>query len=190
MGLQHPESSTAQACPKIILRLLLHNTVLQQQEMYNPPASKHMTASKHITDCVTAPTGSSDVVGIPLSATWPRLRFAFAGCLQSAFCHSGSDTLSREEGVNSEADPSIAMQPDPRAVLILQLLLAGLQGPVPSLTHLLMGFDVTRGPEGDLLEVTSGVYRLLQVLNVSYLGFPEMSPEVLKVSDLRFKRCL
>ncbi|DBA92469.1 TPA: hypothetical protein ACH3X1_002702 [Trebouxia sp. C0004] len=92
--------------------------------------------------------GSSDIVGIPRSATWPRLRFAFAGCLQSAFCHSGSDTLSREEGGNSEADPSTAMQPDPRAVLILQLLLAGLQGPVPSLTHLLMGFDVTRGPEG------------------------------------------
>ncbi|KAL0044481.1 hypothetical protein WJX82_009054 [Trebouxia sp. C0006] len=92
--------------------------------------------------------GSSDMAGIPLSATWPRLRFAFAGCLQSAFCHSGSDTLSRDEGVSSEADPITAMQPDPRAVLILQLLLAGLQGPVPSLTHLLMGFDVTRGPEG------------------------------------------
>jgi len=88
------------------------------------------------------------MAGIPLSATWPRLRFAFAGCLQSAFCHSGSDTLSRDEGVSSEADPITAMQPDPRAVLILQLLLAGLQGPVPSLTHLLMGFDVTRGPEG------------------------------------------
>ena len=122
--------------------------------MNNPPASQHMTASKHMTaykhiiDCVIAPAGSSDMAGIPLSATWPRLRFAFAGCLQSAFCHSGSDTLSRDEGVSSEADPITAMQPDPRAVLILQLLLAGLQGPVPSLTHLLMGFDVTRGPEG------------------------------------------
>ena len=107
------------------------------------------------TDCVTDPAGSSDIVGIPLSATWPRLCFAFAGCLQSAFCHSGSDTLSRDEGVSSEAESSTAVEPDPRAVLILQLLLAGLQGPVPSLTHLLMGFDVTRGPEGELLEVTS-----------------------------------
>jgi len=79
--------------------------------------------------------------------------------------------LSREEDVISEADPSTAMQPDPRAVLILQLLLAGLQGPVPSLTHLLMGFDVTRGPEGELFEVTRRVNRLLQVLMVSYRGY-------------------
>lgn len=137
------------ACQKISLRLLLHNVLLQQQEASSPPAPKHKTASKHITDPVSAPAGSSDIAGIPLSATWPRLRFAFAGCLQSAFCHSGSDTLSRDEDGNSKADPSTAMQPDPRAVLILQLLLAGLHGPVPSLTHLLMGFDVTRGPEGE-----------------------------------------
>jgi len=133
--------------------------------------SPYVPAHDCSSDRATAPAGSSDIVDIPLSATWPRLRFAFAGCLQSAFCHSGSDTLSREEDVISEADPSTAMQPDPRAVLILQLLLAGLQGPVPSLTHLLMGFDVTRGPEGELLEVTRRVNRLLQVLMVSYRGY-------------------
>ena len=96
--------------------------------------------------CVSA--DRSDAVGIPLSATWPRLRFAFAGCLQSALCHSGSDTLDTEEESDPNADAGTAVQPDPRASKMMQLLLAGLQMPVPSLTHLLMGFDVTRGPEG------------------------------------------
>ena len=37
---------------------------------------------------------------------------------------------------------------DPRAALILELLLAGLTAPAPTMTHLLMGFDVTQGPDG------------------------------------------
>ncbi len=100
--------------------------------------------------CVDLSADKSDSTGIPLSATWARICFAFAGCLQSALIRSGSDTLDREEepDFDHDADPAAALQADPRAVLILQLLLAGLQGPTPSLTHLLMGFDVTRGPDG------------------------------------------
>ena len=97
--------------------------------------------------------GKGDTAGIPPSATWTRLRFAFAGCLQGALCHQGSETLDKEEGPEAEPDveEGSAVPADPRAVLILQLLLAGLQGPAPSMTHLLMGFDVTRGPHGQLL---------------------------------------
>lgn len=40
------------------------------------------------------------------------------------------------------------MTMDTRAALILELLLAGLTAPAPSLTHLLMGYDSTQGPEG------------------------------------------
>ena len=35
---------------------------------------------------------------------------------------------------------------DPRAGLMLELLLAGLTGAAPTLTHLLMGFDASQGP--------------------------------------------
>ena len=100
------------------------------------------------------PAGTHDRTGIALSATWTRLRFAFAGCLQSAFTHQGSETLDEEDPNSpprsSQADLSSTLPMDPRAVLTLELLLAGLSGPAPTLTHLLMGFDVTQGPEGRL----------------------------------------
>ena len=99
-------------------------------------------------ETVTLAEGSHDRAGIPLSATWPRLRFAFAGCLQSALTHQGSDTLDKEDPHAPRSDPGSAMPMETRAVLILELLLAGLTAPAPSLTHLLMGFDTTQGPEG------------------------------------------
>ena len=94
------------------------------------------------------PAGSYDRTGIALSATWPRLRFAFAGCLQSALSHQGSETLDKEDPQSPQPELGTALPMDTRAVLILELLLAGLTGPAPSLTHLLMGFDVTQGPDG------------------------------------------
>ena len=97
---------------------------------------------------ICLPAGPHDRTGIALSATWTRLRFAFAGCLQSALTHQGSDTLDKEDPYSPEAQLGSALQMDTRGVLILELLLAGLAGPAPSLTHLLMGFDVTQGPDG------------------------------------------
>lgn len=98
--------------------------------------------------------GAHDRTGVALSATWTRLRFAFAGCLQSALTHQGSDSLDQEDPnsphQSTQAELGSALPMDPRAVLILELLLAGLTGPAPTLTHLLMGFDVTQGPEGTL----------------------------------------
>ena len=47
---------------------------------------------------------------------------------------------------------------DPRAGLILELLLAGLAGPAPTLTHLLMGFEVTQGPEGERQDILYGLH--------------------------------
>ncbi|KAL3148728.1 hypothetical protein ABBQ38_014140 [Trebouxia sp. C0009 RCD-2024] len=94
-------------------------------------------------------TGTHDRTGIPLSATWPRLRFAFADCLQRALTHLGSETLDKEDPqAPPQAETSSALPMDTRAVLILELLLAALSGPAPTLTHLLMGFEVTQGPDG------------------------------------------
>ena len=107
--------------------------------LYQEPASlKHVAA------------GKGDTTGVPPSATWTRLRFAFASCLQSALSQQGSETLEQPEELDTDPDSAAAFHPDPRALLILQLLLAGLQGPAPSLTHLLMGFDVTKASSGEL----------------------------------------
>ena len=92
--------------------------------------------------------GKGDTTGVPPSATWTRLRFAFASCLQSALSQQGSETREQPEELDADPDSAAAFQPDPRAVLILQLLLAGLQGPAPSLTHLLMGFDIAKASNG------------------------------------------
>ena len=115
----------------------------------------HLLCPPFVEKCYAClPAGPHDITGIALSATWTRLRFAFAGCLQSAFTHQGSDTLDKEDPNSPpqtpQAEVGSALPMDPRAVLILELLLAGLTGPAPTLTHLLMGFDVTQGPEGRL----------------------------------------
>ena len=127
------------------------------------PAGTHNSIGKieHVFDCFLLSchqaflfAGAHDRTGVALSATWTRLRFAFAGCLQSALTHQGSDTLDQEDPNSPPQAPPAelgsTLQMDPRAVLILELLLAGLPGPAPTLTHLLMGFDVTQGPEGKL----------------------------------------
>ena len=87
----------------------------------------------------------------PKSATWHSIRFAFAGCLQDSF--SGQNTPLGEEAEGQDLGAPGAGQdaePDPRAVLIMELLLSSLQSSNLNLAHMLMGFDVTKGVDGAL----------------------------------------
>lgn len=82
----------------------------------------------------------------PPSATWQRIRFAFAGCLQEAF--GGQNTPLQEEEDQISAPAGQDDGPDPRAVLIMQLLLSSLRSSNLNLSYMLMGFDVTKGVDG------------------------------------------
>jgi hypothetical protein len=52
------------------------------------------------------------------------------------------------EDAASTSKAADASNMDDRAELVLQLLLSGLEGPAPNVGHMLLGFDVERGPEG------------------------------------------
>lgn len=96
----------------------------------------------------------------PPSATWQRIRFAFAGCLQEAF--GGQNTAIQEEEEEQRATSAGAGQdeePDVRAVLIMEMLLTSLQSSNLNLTHMLMGFDVTKGVDG--MSVAAGQHAVL-----------------------------
>lgn len=53
---------------------------------------------------------------------------------------------------------------DPRAALVLQLLLASLEQPAPNLTHLLCGFDFDSGQGGVYLPDPRAQYNVLRVV--------------------------
>ena len=53
------------------------------------------------------------------------------------------------EDAVSAGKASDASATDDRAELLLQLLLSGLDGPAPNVGHMLLGFDVEHGPQGE-----------------------------------------
>ena len=83
--------------------------------------------------------------GVPL---YVQLRAGVAGILLDGF--TGDSTFyTTPEDAASTSKATETSSTDDRAELVLQLLLSGLEGPAPNVGHMLLGFDVEHGPEGE-----------------------------------------
>ena len=83
--------------------------------------------------------------GVPL---YVQLRTGVAGILLDGF--TGDSTFyTTPEDAASTSKAVETSSTDDRAELVLQLLLSGLEGPAPNVGHMLLGFDVEHGPEGE-----------------------------------------
>lgn len=89
-----------------------------------------------------------------------RLQDGFAACLQASLFSLGSSVvLDGEEdaaaAAAAEGDGGDGDGGDPRAALVLRLLLASLDQPAPNLAHLLCGFDFDAGERSGGCEMES-----------------------------------
>ena len=93
--------------------------------------------------CCSLPAGQTPAL--------PAIVHGFADCLWAGINSpaAGSDESSDgDSGAPTQAN-DVALSGDPRALLVLQLLLACVDDEAPSLTHLLLGMDVGGGFNGD-----------------------------------------
>ncbi|KAL4441042.1 hypothetical protein ABPG77_010473 [Micractinium sp. CCAP 211/92] len=97
-----------------------------------------------------------------------RLQDGFAACLQDSLFNLGASVSLEDDqaaAAAGDADVEAADEAaDPRAELVLQLLLASLEQPAPNLSHLLCGFDFESGMGPVYLPDPRGQYNVLRVV--------------------------
>lgn len=81
-----------------------------------------------------------------------RLRAGFAAILHESLFSHGAFYPMDDDDVEKAAAGGGSTD-DERATLVLQLLLDSLEAPAPNLAHILLGFDVEDGPEGETLRL-------------------------------------
>jgi hypothetical protein len=99
-----------------------------------------------------------------------RLRMGFAAVLQeSLFSHGAYYPVDPDSDDRNTPGDAVDGD-DERAGLVLQLLLDSLDAPAPNLAHILMGFDVASGPEGEETHVGSHIPQRSPLLCLSIWG--------------------
>ncbi|KAL4853554.1 Nuclear pore complex protein NUP205 [Chlorella vulgaris] len=97
-----------------------------------------------------------------------RLQDGFAACLQSSLFNLAASVSLEDDASAPEADDAEAERDgdrgDPRAALLLNLLLTSLEQPQPNLTHLLCSFDFDAGMGQVFLPDPRTQYNVLRVL--------------------------
>ena len=78
----------------------------------------------------------------------PRIIHGFGDCLHAGIFSSATAQDARDEPDTEDSQMDLTADADPRATLILHLLLNCLDHEAPSLTHMLLGMDVAGGFEG------------------------------------------
>ncbi|KAL4457392.1 hypothetical protein ABPG75_012257 [Micractinium tetrahymenae] len=120
-----------------------------------------------------------------------RLQDGFAACLQDSLFNLGASVSLEDEqataaaaagGADGEAADDAA---DPRAALVLQLLLASLEQPAPNLAHLLCGFDFESGMGPVYLPDPRTQYNVLRIVLNAVLA-PTLSAR----KPALFEQCL
>lgn len=117
-----------------------------------------------------------------------RLQDGFAACLQSSLFNMAASVALEEEaaaGAGNAEGEGDEDSGDPRAALVLQLLLTSLEQPAPNFTHLLCGFDFDSGMGPVYLPDPRAQYNVLRVLLSAVL-----SPGLSTRKPALFEQCL